>query len=119
MWHGDPKDLGIMAEERWARAFEEAANRRLLQVSDRRGFLSGAVQRAQSYLEQKFYFLLRREVPASAAAAEEPSMPDAELVRLLALLAPDGQVLHVERVRRSARQSEDGEGLEAVADCRR
>jgi hypothetical protein len=107
IWHGDPKDLGIMAEERWERALEEAANRRLLAGCGQRGTRSGVVRRAQVVLEHLFYIVIRKRVLPPPAEVEDECISDAELIRLLSLLAPDGEVLHVERVRRMPRSEEE------------
>lgn len=107
IWHGDPKDLGIMAEERWERAFEEAANRRLLAASGQRGTLSDVVRHVQVVLEHTFYALMRKRALPPPAEIEDAPMSDAELIRLLSLLAPNGEVLRIERVRRVPRGEDD------------
>jgi hypothetical protein len=100
IWHGDPKIPGIVAQERWNREFERASMRRLLAAGGQHESLSKMARQVQLLLEHTFYKVTGNRVSAPSPEVEDVPMPDVELIRLLSLLAPDGQVLHVERVRR-------------------
>lgn len=118
IWHGDPTTQGIVAQDRWNREFEAAANRRLLEACGQRGILEELARRTQLVLEHLYYKVTGSRFSPPEPEVEEVAISDAELIRLLSLLAPDGQVLHVERIRRTAVPSDDGDQSTVLTRCR-
>lgn len=107
IWHGDARYLRIIAEERWTRELEAAANRRLLQAGKPSGTRPSALRGALVVLEHAFYKLRGKRVSPSAERDTAAPMTDAEMVRLLALLSPEAEVLRVERVPRRAERADE------------
>lgn len=98
MWQSDPDFLRIIAEERWDREREEAARRRLVRDIASPNAVLGAVRRVQRLVEQMYYHFSPGRFSSASEGDDVPALSDAEMARLLALLAPDAETLEVERV---------------------
>jgi hypothetical protein len=107
MWHSDPDFLRNIAEERWEREREAAARRRLVRGDTPSGALVSALRRAQRFIEQMYYQFSPGRFSSASDGDDVPPMSDAEMARLLALLAPGAGTLEVERVSRRPEPDEE------------
>lgn len=107
MWHSDPDSLNFIADQRWEREREAAANRRLIRGSAPSWGLASAVRRVQQIVEQMYYHFSPGRFSSASDGDDVPPMSDAEMARLLALLAPGAGTLEVERVSRRPEPDEE------------
>lgn len=106
-WHGDDRNWLAATERRWDDERSAAELRRLVRGGRGVGGLQVAFRWAYLLIEHTSY-IVRAYLTSSPSqyVDEEPEM-DREIERLLALLAPDGEVLHVERVGRQTSREEE------------
>lgn len=105
-WPNDPIYARIIADERWTKEREAAARRRLMRLPSRSRSLPAALRRMQRILEHMYYQFSPGRFSPAADNDNVPAISDAELTRLLALLAPADETLEVERVPRSPESDE-------------
>ena len=107
MWHSDPDYLKIIADERWEREREAASLRRLVRGVGRPVSLPTVIWQVARILEQMYYHFSPGRFSAVPGEEDVASISDAEMARLLALLAPGAETLEVERVPRSRKPGEE------------
>src|SRR5919206_4567569 len=94
-----PEDWKNEGERRWTAEREAAAYRRLA-AGGPHVERPAPLRRMLQYIEHMFSYVEKRAVPSSHPTPQVEPVSDAELARLLTLLAPDGKVLYRERVPR-------------------
>jgi hypothetical protein len=100
--YDDPAEWARIRENGWETERAAAANRRLVREGATSHMLPSSLSRALRFIEHKFYDI------ADSLPARHPSgldgdvLSDAEVVRLLALLAPDAEPVTARSLRETA-----------------